>query len=392
LKIKEIICVITLFIVTEVNAASFNCEQELTRVETIICNNDWLSALDEELELSYSSALTKVTDKLYLKKQQRDWLKARNQIKHKWDLGSAYKHRLSQLKQFELPTPENISQHRKEFKTIKGYKLEIRETGDTFVFRESDYKITEFHPETFTFSTLYESKHKVEYVAHNDKYIVLTNMTYSSKKPLIVIERNTGKEVIRKNLKDRVQWGVIDNNKLLGVQYDELIIFDLKTLKIKKTLKNENSYRVVNAVKKDNKIIIHTPHFIDIYDLSFKRLRRIRGVYDKDKMLVHGDFVVISGYSKTVNVYDLKTGVLVKKFEKPSSLVSYSISNGKIWIFPRTERSDNAVVYNFSTEEKLHTFNMVSDYQFWSDKNLIFLNVFERMLGYTTFTQATLAN
>jgi len=292
LKIKEIICVISLFIVTEVNAASFNCDQELTKVETIICNNDWLSALDEELELSYSSALTKVTDKLYLKKQQRDWLKARNKIKHKWDLGSVYKHRLSQLKQFELPTPENISQHRKEFKTIKGYNLELRETGDTFVFRESDYKITEFHPENFTFSTLYESKHKVEYVAHNDKYIVLTNISYSSKKPLIVIERSTNKEVIRKNLKDRVQWGVIDNNKLLGVQYDELIIFDLMTLKIKRTLKNKNSYRVVNAVKKGSKIIIHTPNFIDVYDLSFKRLRRIRGVFDKDKKKINKTLIL----------------------------------------------------------------------------------------------------
>lgn len=51
-------------------AASFNCEKAKTKIEKIICSNDPLNQLDENLLISYKVALCLTEDKGTLKKNQ----------------------------------------------------------------------------------------------------------------------------------------------------------------------------------------------------------------------------------------------------------------------------------------------------------------------------------
>jgi len=57
-------------------AASFDCAKAATQMEMLICSNDSVSQLDEELGQTYKNALVKYVDKKdMLVRQQRNWIK-----------------------------------------------------------------------------------------------------------------------------------------------------------------------------------------------------------------------------------------------------------------------------------------------------------------------------
>ena len=55
-------------------AASFDCKKSQSVMEKLICSDQKLSQLDEELNLSYQRVLAKSNDKVFLKDWQRQWL------------------------------------------------------------------------------------------------------------------------------------------------------------------------------------------------------------------------------------------------------------------------------------------------------------------------------
>lgn len=60
--------------------ASFDCAKGKTNVEKIICSDPTLSKLDEKLNQVYTEALSKSNNKNKLIKEQREWIKERNEI------------------------------------------------------------------------------------------------------------------------------------------------------------------------------------------------------------------------------------------------------------------------------------------------------------------------
>jgi hypothetical protein len=418
MKYKYLLIIITFFLFNLANAASFNCDQELSKVESLICANEELSLLDEKLEIIYSNALNQVVNKTQLVNQQEAWFKLRNTLINENRIRETfiprlYKERLFQLKQYKQDKDNFFILHEKKFaKYRRG--LNLRKTGDTFVFDESGYpklyKISEFNPQNFTFSTLFESKIEYKYVAHNDDYIVLSNMNYGGKVPLIVFDRKSGKEIARKDLKNQFVWGEIENNLLIGVQKTEGILFDLKTLQIKKLKRIFHKYGYVasEVVKKDKQIIIQTPYTIDIFDLSFNRIKRIQlpqrtlqdggynpprkaaVKYPPGKMVVYNNWAIINVNAKSINIYDLDSGELLKTFGIPSRSVSYSINNNKLWVFPREKNKGIASIFDLTTSKLITNFTMHSEYQIWNDTDVIILEVNRKPFRYTTFTKASL--
>lgn len=79
------------------SAASFDCTKAATKVERTICSNPELSRLDDEMGISYKKALKYAADVDPIRKEQRGWLKARNQCKDEVCLVAIYKHRLKGL-------------------------------------------------------------------------------------------------------------------------------------------------------------------------------------------------------------------------------------------------------------------------------------------------------
>lgn len=80
-------------------AASFDCAKASTPIETTICSNSQLSAMDEDLDAAYKKALVYAASADAVKKRQREWLKTeRNTCKTASCVKAAYEKRLKELR------------------------------------------------------------------------------------------------------------------------------------------------------------------------------------------------------------------------------------------------------------------------------------------------------
>lgn len=105
-------------------AASFNCEAKLSSVETEICNNPSLSALDENMALTYRAIYQSSNNKKLLRNDQRSWIKnIRNKCSDLPCLEEAHKDRIKYLLSL-TQKPEGVS---KNFSLSQGAGLEMCE-------------------------------------------------------------------------------------------------------------------------------------------------------------------------------------------------------------------------------------------------------------------------
>jgi uncharacterized protein len=83
---------------TTSQAVSFDCQKANSFVENAICQNQTLSALDDELATVYQAAQDASKNQEVLKKQQLSWLKnKRNVCQTNSCLEKAYKKRIAAL-------------------------------------------------------------------------------------------------------------------------------------------------------------------------------------------------------------------------------------------------------------------------------------------------------
>jgi uncharacterized protein len=78
-------------------AASFNCSKAATKVEKMICADNGLSELDDQLAVAYKGSLEAANDKDALKQDQREWLAKRNELTSVSDLTGFYQTRIEAL-------------------------------------------------------------------------------------------------------------------------------------------------------------------------------------------------------------------------------------------------------------------------------------------------------
>ena len=64
-----------IFISYECHAVSFDCDKAASFAEKMICEDNSLSTLDDDLNIAYKAALSLVPDKQALKESQRKWAK-----------------------------------------------------------------------------------------------------------------------------------------------------------------------------------------------------------------------------------------------------------------------------------------------------------------------------
>ncbi len=84
-------------LVSNVQAASFDCGKAETKIEKLICDDIELSKLDEELTASYRSALQDAELAAPIKLGQKQWIMERNTCNDVVCLRNAYKERISKL-------------------------------------------------------------------------------------------------------------------------------------------------------------------------------------------------------------------------------------------------------------------------------------------------------
>lgn len=98
-----------LFLSVSLFGASFDCVKAKTKVEKMICADEELSALDENLSKAFKEAVKSTNDKNRLKNEQFTWLKKRNECKDSSCLYEAYTVQLKYLKN-KVQTPFSTTQ------------------------------------------------------------------------------------------------------------------------------------------------------------------------------------------------------------------------------------------------------------------------------------------
>ena len=78
-------------------SASFDCSKAASPTEKLICNNESVSKLDEQLASAYKQTLESATDKDAIKKAQLEWLKQQRACKEAECLTQAYQARIAEL-------------------------------------------------------------------------------------------------------------------------------------------------------------------------------------------------------------------------------------------------------------------------------------------------------
>jgi uncharacterized protein len=95
---------------TAAYAASFDCTKATTKTEKLICADEKLSALDEQLANAYKTASETVTDKNALKAEQKKWLKQkRNVCTDVACLSQVYQARISALTASNTPAAADVA-------------------------------------------------------------------------------------------------------------------------------------------------------------------------------------------------------------------------------------------------------------------------------------------
>ncbi len=105
------------------HAASFDCSKAASATEKLICGNEAVSALDEQLGSAYKQALANVSDKDALKQQQVEWLKQQRACKDAECLTQTYQTRIAQLQKGEVvavPSATKTSTKKASFKITEG--------------------------------------------------------------------------------------------------------------------------------------------------------------------------------------------------------------------------------------------------------------------------------
>jgi uncharacterized protein YecT (DUF1311 family) len=96
--VKKSYLLITLLIASPFSSgASFDCAKAATSVEKLICSNDALSKLDEQLSAVYKGALASSRNKDSIKQQQMEWIKQQRTCANAQCLSQAYQNRIAEL-------------------------------------------------------------------------------------------------------------------------------------------------------------------------------------------------------------------------------------------------------------------------------------------------------
>lgn len=136
------ICITLIILVSQAYTASFDCKKTNTDTEKMICADENLSRLDEELSKSYKQALSTESSKEELKKQQLMWIKkVRNTCKDTECLKVRYDERIAALN--NSIADAGTSQHTNGMRTSENKAELIQRDVSGKYLRETDNESAE---------------------------------------------------------------------------------------------------------------------------------------------------------------------------------------------------------------------------------------------------------
>lgn len=172
---------------SNVSAASFNCDNAITKAETAICTDPELSKLDEDLALVYSLHSKIVDDKASLQVQQRDWLVTRDtQTSKTWLFLTISQRIVTLIKEFDfhrcvsarfgVPTEECFRVFSIAASSPEEIKLSEISDGLTIrILKQGKEYLGTFNEEALDFIYHWQTQHRVFISWSAETGLILTN-------------------------------------------------------------------------------------------------------------------------------------------------------------------------------------------------------------------------
>ncbi len=382
LKVK----ILTIFIILlplHTHAASFDCSKATTKVETLVCTNSSVSAMDGILgkEFGEIKEILSEEEKIHLIHEQRVWLnKIRNKCEEVSCLTKVYVSRIQAIKDLR----SNASNDPLVETNIlldapigKGYpEIKCLIDGDLVYSHYDDSgnakNIVQFDFTTGNWTNLVEGKREPELITQNSKYIVF-HTPHSASFPIEVLNRKTGESLSRIRLKNSVQEAFIKGDRLVLFQGSDfysfkqrIAIFELPSLKFIEevsipgarliAIKKNKIYTSISGSKKRD---------IVVFDNNLKELGRLPMPEPIEKINIscspsieqtEDDRALLTANCGEMHILNLKSFSISQSIPRYSKTYSTALYDDLIFTTAKDQTPENKnsiIVYSITSGKEL---------------------------------------
>jgi uncharacterized protein len=397
------------------HAASFDCTKAASQVEKLICAEDELSRLDDELAAAYRAVSGDPGAADQVRRDQRQWLAVRNACRDRACIKSAYDRRLADLRAARGssqvgkpaaapatdakpsvqapatsagPAEQEGSGVREirsaEFKHFDG---RVRIDAGRAVFSHYDqtgnsYNIVAMGISDGSARNLAEGVRGGRFVAEDARYLVYSSEGANAN-PLVVFDKRANKRVATVRLRHAISWGHIAGDRLLLLQSGmwhnsnaTILVYRLPGLKL------ERSTEIIggNDTALWGEKIVSIGYRLGIYDLDLREIAvvempkpdpNLRSNCGGGPLRISGDKAVVGANCAQLAVVDLPSARIERIIPTASLFQSFATAEGLLFTVDPDGKAPDVRVIELSSGRELARIGIDASFLAMQGKSLL---------------------
>lgn len=397
-------------------AASFDCTKAVSQIEKLICAEDELSRLDDELAAAYRAVSGAPSAADQVRRDQRQWLTVRNACRDRACIKSAYDRRRAELRAALDPTsqpgkpvaapvtdakpsiqapaisatPGELQDsgvreiQSTEFKHFDG---QVRVDAGRVVFSHYDqsgnsYNIVAVNIADGSTRNLAEGVRGGRFVAEDARYLVYSSEGANAN-PLVVFDKRANKRAATVRLRSPISWGHITGDRLLLAQSGwshnskaTILVYRLPDLKLERS--TEITGGNDTALWSDK--IVSIGYRLGIYDLDLREI----AIVDMPKpnpdlhsncgggpLRISGDKAVVGANCAQLAVVDLPSTRIERIIPMASFFQSFAIAEGLLFTVDPDGKAPDVRVIELSSGRELARIGIDASFLAMHGKSLL---------------------
>lgn len=397
------------------HAASFDCTKAASQVEKLICAEDELSRLDDELAAAYRAASGAPGAADQVRRDQRQWLAVRNACRDRACIKSAYDRRLADLRAARGPSQagkqvaapirdakpsvqapatsaapgEQQGSGVREIRSaeFKHFDGRVRIDAGRAVFHHYDqsgnsHNIVAVNIADGSVRNLAEGVHGGTFVAEDARYLVYSSEGANAN-PLVVFDKRANKRVATVRLQQPISWGHIAGDRLFlaqsGMSHNSkatILLYRLPALKLERS--TEITGGNDTALWGDK--IVSIGYRLGIYDLDLREIAvvdmpkpdpNLRSNCGGGPLRISGDKAVVGANCAQLAVVDLLSARIERIITTASFFQSFAIAEGLLFTVDPDGKAPDVRVIELSSGRELARIGIDASFLAMQGKSLL---------------------
>lgn len=369
------------------HAASFDCTKASSHVERLICAENELSRLDDDLAVVYRAASAAPDAAEQVRRDQRQWLAARNACSDSACIKSAYVRRLAAL---PAPAGATTTTPAPILREILSAQFQGADNlkwidADRIAFSQYDKSgntknLVAVNIADGSVRNLVEGVQGGDFVAEDARYLAYRTEGVNAN-PLIVFDKRAGKRVASTRLQSPIVWGHISGDRLLIAQRLDahkaaILVYSLPGLKLERNVEIAGGPHFALWGEK----IVSLGYKLRIHDLDFKEIAVMdmpEGVpnlgarCDPGPLRISGDKAVIGTNCLRLAIVDLPSARVEHILPTASNFQSFAISEGLIFTTDALGEIPDVRVIELSSGRELSRLKIDASFLAMQGKSLL---------------------